>query len=101
MHPLRLFALVLPLATLAACTVAPRPVVVTTPPPVVQTTPAPTAAAMGGPGAVTVEIPAGHFPPAGSCRIWVPGRAVAQQEPPGSCTDLMNRVPPGAMLLRG
>lgn len=97
---LRLSLVAVPLALLAACTVAPRPVVVTTPPPVVQTAPAPVV--MGAPGQpVTVEVPAGHYPPPGSCRIWRPGIAAGQQELPGNCADLQNRVPAGAVLLRG
>lgn len=100
MHPLRIATLALFVATLAACTVSPRPVVVSTPPPVVQTTPPPVV--MGAPASpTTVEVPVGHFPPPGQCRIWVPGVAPGQQELPGSCADLQNRVPPGAILLRG
>ena len=103
MQPLRLVVAALPLALLAACTVNPRPVVVTTPPPVVQAVPVTPAApaAMGAPAAVTIDVPPGHYPPAGSCRIWVPGVAPSQQAAPGPCGDLQQRVPAGAVLLRG
>lgn len=99
---LRISTIAIPLLVLAGCTVNPRPVVVTTPAPVVQSTPAPVV--MGAPassGPVTVEVPAGHFPPAGSCRIWRPGVAPTQQDLPGNCADLQNRVPAGSILLRG
>jgi hypothetical protein len=112
MNILRLAVAAAPLALLAACTVNPRPVVVNTPPAVVApatvaTVPAPgtvvqapPAAVMGAPGQA-IEIPAGAYPPAGQCRIWVPGLSLSQQQLPGSCTDLQNRVPVGAVLLRG
>lgn len=46
-----------------------------------------------------VDIPPGHYPPPGSCRIWVPGVPPGQQSPPGNCTELQWRVPPGAVLI--
>ena len=102
MPPLRIAVLALSLATLAACTVSPRPVVVSAPPAVVQTAPPSPPVVMGAPATpTTVEVPVGQFPPAGQCRIWVPGVAPTQQELPGSCADLQNRVPAGAILLRG
>ncbi|TFZ07948.1 hypothetical protein [Ramlibacter humi] len=100
MPSVRLVLAALPLAALAACTVNPRPVVVTTPPPVVQATPAPPVV-MGAPAAVTIDVPPGQYPAPGSCRIWVPGVAPANQAPSGACDDLQNRVPAGAVLLRG
>ena len=33
------------------------------------------------------------------CRIWFPSRPPGQQPPPGDCTELAGRVPPGAWLL--
>jgi hypothetical protein len=114
MNLLRLSLAAAPLALLAACTVNPRPVVVNTPPavvaPAVATVPAPgtviqapapsSPVVMGAPGQA-IEIPAGAYPPAGQCRIWVPGLSLSQQQLPGSCTDLQNRVPVGGILLRG
>lgn len=47
------------------------------------------------------EIPAGHMPPPGECRIWFPDRPPGQQPPPGKCYDLERRVPPGAFLVHG
>jgi hypothetical protein len=32
-------------------------------------------------------IPAGHLPPAGSCRVWYDNRPPGQQPPPTSCRD--------------
>lgn len=43
------------------------------------------------------DIPPGHMPPPGKCRIWFPG----QQPPPGDCWELERQVPPGAWLIRG
>ncbi|AUN96010.1 hypothetical protein [Pseudazoarcus pumilus] len=47
------------------------------------------------------EIPKGHMPPPGACRIWFPDRPPGQQPPPGDCFELRQRVPPGAALVRG
>lgn len=45
-----------------------------------------------------VDIPPGHYPPPGACRVWFPDRPPGQQPPPGSCGV---RVPRGAVLVRG
>lgn len=47
------------------------------------------------------QIPQGHMPPPGACRIWLPDLPPGQQPPPGDCRDLERRVPPGAVLIRG
>ena len=46
-----------------------------------------------------VEIPPGHMPPPGSCRVWFPGGPPGQQPAPGDCGELQRVVPPGAWLL--
>ncbi|WP_283184402.1 tetratricopeptide repeat protein [Pseudomonas svalbardensis] len=48
-----------------------------------------------------VEIPRGHMPPPGKCRIWFPGRPPGHQPAPGKCKKLRYRVPSGAYLVRG
>lgn len=48
-----------------------------------------------------VDIPRGHRPPPGKCRIWFPDRPAGHQPPPGSCHKLQYRVPSGAYLVRG
>ncbi|CAI8727887.1 TPR_REGION domain-containing protein [Pseudomonas sp. IT-P74] len=48
-----------------------------------------------------VEIPRGHMPPPGKCRIWFPDRPPGQQPAPGKCKKLRYRVPSGAYLVRG
>lgn len=46
------------------------------------------------------QIPRGHRPPPGQCRIWFPDRSPGQQPPPGDCRALELRLPAGAWLLR-
>jgi hypothetical protein len=48
-----------------------------------------------------VEIPRGHIPPPGKCRIWFPDRPPGHQPKPGKCKKLRYRVPAGAYLVRG
>lgn len=48
-----------------------------------------------------VEIPRGHLPPPGKCRIWFPDRSPGHQPAPGKCKKLRHRVPLGAYLVRG
>ena len=48
-----------------------------------------------------LDIPEGHLPPPGSCRIWFPELPAGQQPPPADCQELRYRVPPGAYLIRG
>lgn len=52
---------------------------------------APAARATGLP-----DIPPGHQPPPGACRVWYPDRPPGQQPPPGPC-DVA--VPAGAVLI--
>ena len=47
------------------------------------------------------NIPPGHLPPPGECRIWYPDRPPGHQPPPGDCRALNRRVPPGAELIYG
>lgn len=44
-----------------------------------------------------LDIPPGHYPPSGSCRVWFPDRPPGHQPPPGNC-DVY--VPRGAVLVR-
>lgn len=48
-----------------------------------------------------VNIPPGHLPPPGKCRIWLADKPPGQQPPPGNCETLRYQVPPGARLIRG
>lgn len=64
--------------------------------------PQPPVAVPGSPVAVPApNIPKGHYPPPGSCRIWFPDRPPGHQPPPGPCERLHYQVPPGAYLIRG
>jgi hypothetical protein len=47
-----------------------------------------------------LNIPKGHYPPPGECRIWYPDRPAGHQPPPGSCDRLRGQVPAGAWLIR-
>jgi hypothetical protein len=47
------------------------------------------------------EVPPGHLPPPGQCRIWYPGVPPGQQPPPGDCYELSRHVPPDAYLVYG
>lgn len=55
---------------------------------------APSAQAPRAPG--SPDIPPGHYPPPGSCRVWYPDRPPGQQPPPGPCDFA---VPAGAVLV--
>jgi cytochrome c-type biogenesis protein CcmH/NrfG len=48
-----------------------------------------------------VDIPRGHLPPPGKCRIWFPDRPPGHQPKPGKCKKLRHRVPSGAYLVHG
>lgn len=37
----------------------------------------------------TLDIPPGHYPPPGHCRVWYPGRPPGQQPPPVRCHGLV------------
>lgn len=45
-----------------------------------------------------IEIPTGHYPPPGLCRIWYPDRPTGRQPPPSSC-DV--QVPHGTVQIKG
>lgn len=45
------------------------------------------------------DIPHGHLPPPGACRIWMPNEPPGQQPPPGSCGTLAREVPLGGWLV--
>lgn len=45
-----------------------------------------------------IDIPPGHYPPRGSCRLWYPDRPPGHQPPPGPCNV---RIPRGAVLIEG
>jgi hypothetical protein len=95
------------LALLAACTggyaldergvaVYPDPVVIE--PGVVVTEPVPASRRVRRAAAWSYDIPEGHYPPPGSCRVWFPDRPAGQQPPPGPCNV---HVPYGAVLIEG
>jgi len=47
-------------------------------------------------------VPPGHLPPAGQCRVWMPGEPPGQQKkkyPVGRCSELSRSIPDGAWLI--
>lgn len=54
-----------------------------------------------GGGRADVNVPPGHLPPPGECRVWYPDRPPGHQPPPGDCRELSHRVPRGAFLIEG
>lgn len=46
-----------------------------------------------------LDIPKGHYPAPGECRVWFPDRPPGHQPPPGNCGRLRMAVPPGAWLI--
>lgn len=48
-------------------------------------------------GYSSLNIPPGHYPPPGECRIWYPDRPAGHQPPPFRCSD---PVPRGAWLIQ-
>lgn len=47
-------------------------------------------------GYTQLNIPPGHYPAPGECRIWYPDRPPGHQPPPGKCSP----VPAGAWVIR-
>jgi len=47
------------------------------------------------------NIPPGHMPPPGSCRIWYQGIPPGKQPPPGNCYYMRHQVPLNAILIVG
>lgn len=56
----------------------------------------PTAAASGP---RKLDVPPGHYPLPGECRVWFPGRPPGQQPRATVCKNLVGKVPAGAFLL--
>lgn len=46
-------------------------------------------------GYTRLQIPPGHYPPPGECRLWYPDRPPGHQPPPGACGP----APPGAWVI--
>lgn len=46
-------------------------------------------------GYTRLNIPPGHYPLPGECRIWFPDRPLGHQPPPGGC----RHIPPGAWVI--
>jgi hypothetical protein len=46
-----------------------------------------------------LNIPRGHLPPPGECKIWIPGRPPGQQGPPQSCLSALREAPLGSWVI--
>src|SRR5919198_945771 len=51
-------------------------------------------------GYTRLNIPKGHYPPPGECRICYPARPAGHQPPPMKCDRARSEVPPGAWVIR-
>lgn len=49
--------------------------------------------------AVALNVPPGHLPPPGECRVWIPGRPPGRQARPRSCNGIAAAAPAGAWIL--
>jgi hypothetical protein len=47
----------------------------------------------------TLNIPPGHLPPAGKCKIWYPGKPPGHQGPPMSCDAALRQAPADAWVI--
>ncbi|MBD3637263.1 MAG: hypothetical protein HUJ25_07930 [Crocinitomicaceae bacterium] len=47
----------------------------------------------------TLKIPYGHIPPAGKCKIWIPGKPPGRQAAPTSCSEAKRNVPANAWVI--
>ncbi len=47
------------------------------------------------------NVPPGHYPPPGHCRVWFIDRPPGQQPPPRPCQVLLGRIPFGSFVLYG
>jgi hypothetical protein len=47
----------------------------------------------------TLNIPPGHLPPPGQCKIWYPGKPPGQQGPPMSCDVAFRQAPGDAWVI--
>ena len=56
-------------------------------------------AASGRSTAATLGIPPGHLPPAGQCRVWIPGTPPGRQDRARSCRGIERSAPAGSWIL--
>jgi hypothetical protein len=91
----------------SSSTTTPSPTVTSTstaslpPPSTTTTTSTSSTAPPPGDPCDDLNIPGGHRPGPGRCRVWFIGRSPGQQPPAGDCDVLEGDVPEGACLIRG
>jgi hypothetical protein len=49
--------------------------------------------------AATMDIPPGHLPSPGMCRVWVPGKPAGHQERARSCSNIERYAPAGSWIV--
>ena len=49
--------------------------------------------------ATSLDIPPGHLPPPGQCRVWVPGTPPGRQAKSRSCTRIESSAPAGSYIV--
>jgi hypothetical protein len=52
-----------------------------------------------GTGAASLNVPPGHLPPVGECRVWVPGAPPGRQARARSCAGIAATAPAGSWIL--
>ncbi|MBA1145622.1 DUF4382 domain-containing protein [Ectothiorhodospiraceae bacterium WFHF3C12] len=52
-----------------------------------------------GHGYLDLDVPPGHFPPPGECKLWHPQRPAGQQPPPEPCESLMETAPTDTVVI--
>jgi hypothetical protein len=50
--------------------------------------------------AAALDIPPGHLPPPGMCRVWLPGEPPGHQPKARSCTDIERSAPAGSWIVQ-
>jgi hypothetical protein len=82
-------------ATMAILTAAACKPVSSTPP--AEPEPVPRRAART---AATLDIPPGHLPPPGMCRVWLPGKPPGHQPKARTCADIERSAPAGSWIVQ-
>ena len=64
---------------------------------ITTTNPAPTP--QGPKATARLDVPRGHLPPAGTCRVWIPTEPPGHQPSPRTCNGIVDVAPAGSWIL--